>query len=40
MFAIMYDQVEAKEEWLDLAKQGAEFLIKHGRDDNGAFYFQ
>ncbi|MBR9777973.1 MAG: AGE family epimerase/isomerase [Cytophagales bacterium] len=39
MFAIMYDQVEAKKEWLNLAKQGAEFLIMHGRDDNGAFYF-
>lgn len=39
MFAVMYDQVEARKEWLDLAKQGADFLIQHGRDKNGAFYF-
>jgi N-acylglucosamine 2-epimerase len=39
MFAIMYDQVEGRKEWLNLAKQGADFLIQHGRDRNGAFYF-
>ncbi|EPR67814.1 AGE family epimerase/isomerase [Cyclobacterium qasimii] len=39
MFAMLYDQVKPNTEWLDLAKNGADFLIKHGRDKNGAFYF-
>lgn len=39
MFAVLYDQVKPNKDWLDLAKSGAAFLIKHGRDNNGAFYF-
>jgi len=39
MFAVLYDQVKANKNWLDVAKSGAAFLIKHGRDKNGAFYF-
>lgn len=39
MFSMLYDQEEASEEWLDVAKTGASFLIKHGRDENGNFYF-
>lgn len=38
-FAYMYNNVEAKQEWLDIAKHGADFLIKHGRDENGNWYF-
>ena len=38
-FAMLYNQVEKKKEWLDLAVQGAEFLKKYGRDDKGSWYF-
>ena len=38
-FAMLYNQVEKKKEWLDFAVQGAEFLKKYGRDDNGNWYF-
>jgi N-acylglucosamine 2-epimerase len=31
-FAYMYNNIEKKQEWLDIAKHGADFLIKHGRD--------
>jgi N-acylglucosamine 2-epimerase len=39
LFAMLYNQVEQKQTWLDNAKHGADFLIKHGRDENGSFYF-
>ena len=35
----MYHQVEAKEEWLEMARQGAAFLEKYGRDEKGNWYF-
>jgi N-acylglucosamine 2-epimerase len=38
-FAYMYNNVEKKQEWLDIAKHGADFLIKHGRDEEGNWYF-
>lgn len=38
-FAMLYNQVEAKQEWLDCAIKGAEFLLKHGRDEAGNWYF-
>ncbi|WP_247236562.1 AGE family epimerase/isomerase [Telluribacter sp. SYSU D00476] len=38
-FAMLYNKVEQKQEWLDFAVQGAEFLIKHGRDAEGNWYF-
>ena len=38
-FAMLYNRVEQKSEWLDFAIQGAEFLKKHGRDANGNWYF-
>ncbi len=38
-FAFMYNNIEAKQEWLDIAKHGADFLIKHGRDENDNWYF-
>ncbi|MDR6804362.1 N-acylglucosamine 2-epimerase [Dyadobacter sp. BE34] len=31
-FAMLYNQVEARQEWLDMALSGAEFLQKHGRE--------
>ena len=38
-FAFMYNNVEPKPEWLALAKHGAEFLQKYGRDKDGNWYF-
>ena len=39
MFAMLYNKVEKKQEWLDCAIQGAEFLKKYGHDGNYDFYF-
>ena len=38
-FSMLYNQVEKKQEWLDFAIQGAEFMRKYGKDDQGNFYF-
>ena len=38
-FSMMYNQVEQKREWLDFALQGADFLLKNGRDAEGKWYF-
>jgi len=38
-FAMLYNNVEQKQEWLDFALHGAGFLLKHGRDINGNWYF-
>jgi N-acylglucosamine 2-epimerase len=39
MFSVLYNNVEKKQPWLDMAKSGVEFLIKYGRDEAGDFYF-
>lgn len=39
MFSVLYNKVEKKQEWLDCAIQGAEFLKKHGHDGNYNWYF-
>jgi N-acylglucosamine 2-epimerase len=38
-FAMLYNRVEKKQEWLDMAIQGAEFLRQKGRDADGNWYF-
>lgn len=38
-FSMLYNQLEKKQEWLDCAIHGAEFLKKHGRDSDGNWYF-
>jgi N-acylglucosamine 2-epimerase len=38
-FAMLYNRVEQKEEWLQIAKNGADFLARHGRDSQGNWYF-
>ncbi|MEQ7801174.1 AGE family epimerase/isomerase [Pedobacter sp. ASV1-7] len=38
-FSMLYNQVEKKQEWLDFAIQGAEFMKVHGRDKEGNWYF-
>lgn len=39
MFSTLYNKVEKKQEWLDCAIQGAEFLKKYGHDGNYNWYF-
>lgn len=39
MFAKLYNTVAPKQEWLDCAIQGAEFLKKYGHDGNYNWYF-
>lgn len=39
MFSMLYNKVEKKQEWLDCAIQGAEFLKKYGHDGNYNWYF-
>lgn len=39
MFAMLYNNVEKKQEWLDSAIHGAEFLKKYGHDGNLNWYF-
>ena len=38
-FSMLYNKVEKKEKWLKIAKNGIDFLIKHGMDNNGHFFF-
>jgi N-acylglucosamine 2-epimerase len=38
-FAMLYNRVEKKQEWLDFAIHGAEFLRKNGRYPQGDWYF-
>ena len=39
LFAMLYNKVEKRQEWLDCAIQGAEFLKKYGHDGNLNWYF-
>lgn len=39
MFAMLYNKVEKRQEWLDAAVQGGEFLKKYGHDGNYNWYF-
>ena len=39
MLATLYNKVEKRQEWLDAAIQGAEFLKKYGHDGNLNWYF-
>ncbi|GHT60285.1 N-acylglucosamine 2-epimerase [Bacteroidia bacterium] len=39
IFALLYNQVEKKQAWLDIALHGAGFLKKYGRDAGGNWYF-
>ncbi len=38
-FSYMYNHVAKKQEWLDMALHGADFMEKYGRDDEGNWYF-
>ncbi len=39
LFSMLYNEVEQKQEWLDMAVHGAGFLEKWGRDKEGNWYF-
>ncbi len=39
VYAMLYNKFEKRDEWLQKAKHGADFLKKHGMDKNGNFYF-
>lgn len=39
LFSMLYNKVEKRQEWLDCAIQGAEFLKKHGHDGHYNWYF-
>lgn len=38
-FAMLYNNMEQKQEWLNVAIGGAEFLKRYGRDKDGNWYF-
>lgn len=39
MFSLLYNEVEAKSSWLDIAKSGIDHLVNHAMDADGNFYF-
>ena len=39
LFSMLYNKVETRNDWLDCAKQGGEFLKKFGHDGNLNWYF-
>jgi len=39
LFSMLYNNLEKRQEWLDCAVQGAEFLKKYGHDGNYNWYF-
>lgn len=38
-FSYMYHHLEERQEWLEMALHGANFMEKFGRDENGNWYF-
>jgi N-acylglucosamine 2-epimerase len=39
MFSTLYNQLEQRSSWLEVARSGAEFLARYGRDEAGDWYF-
>lgn len=39
MFSAMYNRVEQRDEWIEMALHGAAFLERYGRDKDGNWYF-
>jgi N-acylglucosamine 2-epimerase len=39
MFSALFNRLEKKSQWLDIAKLGADFLAKNGMDESGNWYF-
>ena len=38
-FSMIYNNIEKRQAWLDMALLGARFMENFGRDDNGSWYF-
>ncbi|MGF1604008.1 MAG: AGE family epimerase/isomerase [Thermosynechococcaceae cyanobacterium] len=38
-FSMLYNRLEKRQEWVEIATQGAKFLAEHGRDQAGNWYF-
>ena len=38
-FSMLYNEVEKKDKWLKIARNGSEFLKKYGMDSEGNWYF-
>jgi N-acylglucosamine 2-epimerase len=38
-FSMLYNRWERREDWLQIARNGAHFLAQHGTDDGGNWYF-
>ncbi len=38
-FSMLYNKVEKNDKWLKIAKSGIDFIVNHGMDANGNFYF-
>ena len=39
LFSKLYNDLEPRKEWLDAAKLGYDFIIKHGFDTDGRMFF-
>jgi N-acylglucosamine 2-epimerase len=39
MFSMLYNRLDKRPRWLEIARHGAEFLNQHGRDAQGSWYF-
>jgi N-acylglucosamine 2-epimerase len=39
LFSMLYNRYEKNPAWLTVAKHGADFLLEHGADENGDWYF-
>ena len=39
LFSMLYNRLERRRDWLRIATHGAEFLRRHGRAENGDWYF-
>jgi N-acylglucosamine 2-epimerase len=38
-YSMLYNRLEKRPEWLNVARHGAEFMAKYGRDEAGNWYF-
>lgn len=38
-FSMLYSRLEQRQEWIDIARHGAEFILKHGMNEVGDWYF-
>jgi N-acylglucosamine 2-epimerase len=38
-FAMLYNRLEPRPAWLQIARHGADFLLQHGMDEEGNWYF-